>query len=242
MSKHEAAWQRGYPSKHQAKHPSAVQPNEVRLGAAVRQKKRSKLIQFIQRYPLALLLIAWLVFLLIAGLAVVNMVSIDASKSPANSQTSASIPSPAATTSPTAAPAQPFQTAPSVPAERTEPASLPIQSLVAIGLSCAIGCLIILQWLKPSRPAKRMQPPALSNPSSARASARQRTASSRTSSATAQRTVSPPSASPQAASSTSPNHSISVVPADLSHPLDWDDPSLADSLDIRQKKPLSHWL
>lgn len=33
-----------------------------------------------------------------------------------------------------------------------------------------------------------------------------------------------------------------VLPADQSHPLDWDEPSLADSLDLRQRRPLSDWL
>jgi hypothetical protein len=33
-----------------------------------------------------------------------------------------------------------------------------------------------------------------------------------------------------------------VVPTEQDHPLDWDEPSLADSLDLRQRRPLSHWL
>lgn len=36
--------------------------------------------------------------------------------------------------------------------------------------------------------------------------------------------------------------SVTVVPKQQNHPLDWDEPSLADSLDMRQRRPLSHWL
>ncbi len=35
---------------------------------------------------------------------------------------------------------------------------------------------------------------------------------------------------------------VTVLPANQSHPLDWNEPSLADSLDLRQRRPLSYWL
>lgn len=39
-----------------------------------------------------------------------------------------------------------------------------------------------------------------------------------------------------------PESSVSVVPTAEDHPLDWNEPSLADSLDLRQRRPLSDWL
>lgn len=39
-----------------------------------------------------------------------------------------------------------------------------------------------------------------------------------------------------------PEVTVTVMPSDHSHPLDWDEPSLADSLDLRQRRPLSYWL
>ncbi|MFM7425578.1 MAG: hypothetical protein ACKO7W_11395 [Elainella sp.] len=35
---------------------------------------------------------------------------------------------------------------------------------------------------------------------------------------------------------------VAVVPEGQDHPLDWTEPSLADSLDLRQRRPLSYWL
>jgi hypothetical protein len=194
MGKHDAVWRRGYQSQRPAQGAVVAQP-----------KKGSRLIRFVQRYPLVLVFMAWLVFLLIAGLAVVNITSLDASRSQAPSQASPVVQSPAPLSPP-----------------QTEPALLPMRSLIAVGLSCAIGCLIMLQCLKPRRSAKRPQQTVFSAPSA--------------------RAAHPRKIAPHKAAASAAEHKISIVSSELSHPLDWDGPSLADSLDIRQKKPLSHWL
>jgi hypothetical protein len=36
--------------------------------------------------------------------------------------------------------------------------------------------------------------------------------------------------------------SVTVIQEGQDHPLDWNEPSLADSLDLRQRRPLSYWL
>ncbi|MCU0523859.1 MAG: hypothetical protein MUF72_03430 [Elainella sp. Prado103] len=50
----------------------------------------------------------------------------------------------------------------------------------------------------------------------------------------------------QALESVIPNPPVAVeaevIPVEQTHPLDWDEPSLADSLDLRQRRSLSDWL
>jgi hypothetical protein len=35
---------------------------------------------------------------------------------------------------------------------------------------------------------------------------------------------------------------VTVVPAEQSHPLDWDENSLVNAMDLRKRRPLSSWL
>jgi hypothetical protein len=35
---------------------------------------------------------------------------------------------------------------------------------------------------------------------------------------------------------------VTVIPAEASHPLDWQEESLADTMDIRKRRSLSSWL
>jgi uncharacterized membrane protein YdfJ with MMPL/SSD domain len=95
--------------------------------------------------------------------------------------------------------------------------SMPLISFGAIAVSCTLGCLLLSQVVRPApRPAaKRLY--------QSRSTALGRSAADSKEGATS-------------------DSAVTVVPAEQNHPLDWDEPSLADSLDLRQRRPLSHWL
>ena len=170
----------------------------------------SPLIQIFRRYPLLLVLAVWVIFLLLASIAFTTMMSLDYSKhaNPASLTplTSAPIPAPSAV-------------AP-VPIESTKHlGGLPLMSLMAIALICAIGCIVLLRCLQPRRPIKRLQ-----------------LANSRL--AASNQSRQPYSEASRSAGTVE----ASLVPPEINQPLDWDEPSLADSLDLRQRSPLSRWL
>jgi hypothetical protein len=96
--------------------------------------------------------------------------------------------------------------------------AVPLLSFGAIALSCALGCLLLSKTARPtSYPVryKEPEPTALPQPSIAEFN------------------------NPD---DSEPSKPVTVVPKQQNHPLDWDEPSLADSLDLRQRRPLSHWL
>jgi hypothetical protein len=172
----------------------------------------SPLIRLFRRYPLLLVLAVWVIFLLLASLAFTTMMSLDYSKhsSPTSLSplTSAPIPAPSA--------AVPV---PSPIASARHSGGLPLLALMAIALTCAIGCVVLLRCLQPRRPVKRLQ---LANSRPANASSESRQIRSE--------------------ASTAGTVEASLVPPEINQPLDWEEPSLADSLDLRQRRPLSHWL
>ncbi|NJR65095.1 MAG: hypothetical protein HC772_06880 [Leptolyngbyaceae cyanobacterium CRU_2_3] len=222
MGKHQADWRHEHYPAAQLNETSPVQPaRQPPVRQTVRQKRFSGLTQFVQRYPLALLLSTWFVFMMMAGIATLSMISLEDSKLPQSPQVAASASLPAQSI-------PPEQPVPAIPTKHTEQQSLPLASLAAIALSCAIGSVILLQGLKPRRPTRQIRAPL---PKSRVSKSNSYSAASSKSSFKFQQTV----------SSTS-EAILSVVPPDTSHPLDWDDPSLADSLDIRRQKPLSYWL
>jgi hypothetical protein len=100
---------------------------------------------------------------------------------------------------------------------------LPYLSFGAIALSCTVGCLMLSQVLK-SPPSPRL------------------TRSSFLSHSQPTQTIPGQTEEFQTPPAQSEDSSVTIVPEDQSHPLDWDEPSLADSLDLRQRRPLSYWL
>ena len=185
----------------------------------------SLLIRIFRRYPLLLVLAVWVVFLLLASLAFTTMMSLDYSKhsSPTSLSplTSAPIPAPSA--------AVPV---PSPIASARHSGGLPLMSLLAIALICAIGCIVLLRCLQPRRPIKRLQ---LANSRPVGASSRSNH-SNHSSHSNHSRQIR------SEASRAAGTVEASLVPPEISQPLDWDEPSLADSLDLRQRSPLSRWL
>jgi hypothetical protein len=97
--------------------------------------------------------------------------------------------------------------------------SVPLISFGAIAVSCTLGCLVLSQLVRPAPRPQRLYKS-------------RSTALPRSSGATE---------APNRAE-TADSNAVMVVPSEQDHPLDWDEPSLADSLDLRQRRPLSHWL
>lgn len=138
--------------------------------------------------------------------------------------------------------AQPEPLTSSVPAQSSstsgEPReTLPLLSLLAVGISCASGSLLISRYfLKPQQPPKRLRLSKSRYQPATHPSARP--------DALAEPAAIPTDNPPLDSQSTSASGSVAatIVPDEESHPLDWTEPSLADHLDLRQRRPLSHWL
>jgi hypothetical protein len=147
----------------------------------------------------------------------------------------------------------------------------PLSAVAAILLSCAAGCFFLSQWLKPqslSRSSKTIRPDLkpLRQPrhSSESSSSTLKRSAPEPQQDLPQQNL-PPQNLPQPAQPSQPFNpqvlnlnqslaaesppietiseaSVSVVSPAEDHPLDWNEPSLADSLDLRQRRPLSDWL
>lgn len=164
--------------------------------------------------------------------------------------------------------------------ERSKAPPSPVFAIAAIMLSCAGGCFLFSQWLKPQASRRRIRRPIeLTQPRSLQSSkAAPNRAEPENAKELEQQPAHPlPAALPpakvtafelsplqQPTQPTDSEHSaesptaaqptqsepasevakvvVTIVSDDQSHPLDWDEPSLADSLDLRQRRPLSYWL
>jgi hypothetical protein len=149
--------------------------------------------------------------------------------------------------------------------QATEPGS-PLSAGGALLVSCAGGCLLLSRCLQPQSAARgRRRTGAklaselqsmVHQDAAAPLSAEAETAAEAPTRRAAQSrwpmdsTIMPLQSSPQPTSASPgveagpslPVSPVSILAADQSHPLDWDEPSLADNLDLRQKRPLSYWL
>jgi hypothetical protein len=158
----------------------------------------------------------------------------------------------------------------------SSPAS-PRSAVGAIALSCAAGCFLLSQWLKPKPTSRRrvlfetsqpsphqkrlsvkLQPQVDAQPVSTLpilASEEARlpqlpvplsvprlpAASPISFDLNPAQMPSAETAEPVPTVQT-PTVEVTVLPDGQSYPLDWNEPSLADSLDLRQRRPLSYWL
>lgn len=154
---------------------------------------------------------------------------------------------------------------------RAPQSASPLSAGSLLMLSCAGGCFLLSQWLKPTKPhpslhrTTKQKSAASSNKQPAgpeMPSVRTETNSSADALPEpiigAGQEISPIALSDdqvdrnlRQATSKIPNSEIpeaepaiqaTIVPAHQDHPLDWDEPSLADNLDLRQRRPLSYWL
>ncbi|MBE9177882.1 hypothetical protein IQ268_04700 [Oculatella sp. LEGE 06141] len=199
-------------------------------------------MQFLQRYPMLFWSIVWVGVLLTAGIAVSSLMSPGFINQPAPSRVES--PRPTVTT------------------DQGGDQTIPVWSLVAISASCAFGCYMISQRLR-SQPQVRHLPRTRKpvKPRSPRPTARAALVSghsSGNSSGRSQQTIAAsiprvarlsqansqpaPAAQSQPSTVVPAKPVITVLPTGQSHPLDWNQPSLADDLDLRRRQPLSHWL
>jgi hypothetical protein len=209
-----------------ANHPAAKLRRPV--SAAIKgQKPGLWAVQFFRRHPLLMLAIVWLTFVSMAGLAVLSIVSLDDAQPPQRS--ARTIPeAPPPSVLPSVSSSEPG----SNPVSQQPSQSLPLFSVVAILLSCGTGCVFALNLLKP-RPATKRTPRFLGSRPASQSSAQQTGAKK----LLRENQFRASQQTPQSSEA-----SVNIVPTDVIHPLDWEEPSLADSLDLRQKRPLSYWL
>jgi hypothetical protein len=210
--------------------------------------QKAMLLRFVHRYPLVFWSGVWVTLLLMMGIAVTSLMSPEFTKNQAPAVKEE--PVPIETIEPPIAPADPNQP------------TLPVWSLAAIFTSCALGCLLISQRLRqqpqpqPQRksPAVRKSPKRITKSANAKSALPGKTLAELPASYSPRKPVLPPSQTAQATTqkpqakqpavpvSFSAQPIVTVVPTEQSHPLDWEQSSLADDMDIRRRRPLSHWL
>lgn len=180
-------------------------------------------------HPATLIVTALIISLSIAAVATVEMISVDPS---------AQAPSPATSSSFNALSARSRS---DFDSPRSDKDSLPIFSLGAVAVSCAAGSFLLCRCFRPRKPDRRMQ-----FSSSSRRT--KRTAASQPVGELNNSRTPPTAANPYSQKLPTQNQAqmppvaATIVPTNEAHPLDWDEPSIADNLDLRQKRPLSHWL
>jgi hypothetical protein len=174
----------------------------------------------VRRHPIASVFVLWVTLLLLAGLSTAALVNVS------NSEESkiAKLPSTEPSTS------EILDQSPQIEHQKQ---ALPLLSFGAIALSCTLGCLILSQTFRSAgyQPVQRKTSRVRSStpPQSTKFDD--------------QGSLASPARSQSEGSFNMPSiTSVTVVPKQQDHPLDWDEPSLADSLDMRQRRPLSHWL
>jgi hypothetical protein len=243
--------------------PSQDASKSSKVPAKPRQYPSPQPILLLQRYTPLLWLLALAILVGSATAAVMSILDPDASvpydisltdSAPAHeSSTSLSprieaspVPQPAA--EPTTALPQPQR--PPSQKQQTETA-FPLSAGGAILLSCAAGCFLLSQWLKPDSSRRGTRRPRASQQSNQMQAPSPHPLQVP---ATPQIQSLPPAVQPsfvvlrpqphqqEPPAKPAANVSVTVMPADQDHPLDWDEPSLADSLDLRQRRPLSYWL
>lgn len=174
----------------------------------------------IRRHPVASVFALWVALLLLAGLSTAALMNVNNTQIPSTELSTTEV-----------VPTQP-------PREEPQGQTLPLLSFGAIALSCTLGCLLLSQTFRSvgSQPVQRKT-------SRVRSAAPMQSAEFDTQESFNTASSDSPARSRSAGSSKMPLvASVTVVPKQQDHPLDWDEPSLADSLDMRQRRPLSHWL
>jgi uncharacterized membrane protein YdfJ with MMPL/SSD domain len=171
------------------------------------------MMQWVRRHPIASIFGVWVVLIALAGLSTATL--FNAGTESAGAEVAGTEAKMTALPEGQAEPTPVFLTQHTP--EMQDGQSMPLISFGAIAVSCTLGCLLLSQVVRPApRPAaKRLY--------QSRSTALGRSASDSKDGAPA-------------------DSAVTVVPTEQNHPLDWDEPSLADSLDLRQRRPLSHWL
>lgn len=185
-------------------------------------RKKSPL-RLVRRYPIASVLGVWVTLLLLGGLSTAALVNVNNSKAAKSTQV----------------PSEPSLNSEILPTQYSSTADHQQPGLLwlpfgAIVLTCTLGYLVFSQTLRSTgyQPVLRKASKAKSFTPlpSAEIDCQDFLASP------------PRSQSEDSSKALALVKSVTVVPKQQNHPLDWDEPSLADSLDMRQRRPLSHWL
>lgn len=216
--------------------PAALAHRFAQLKSVSAQVSRS-----VFHYPYWWLGATWLVLVGVGGVAAVTLLTINPAEPPVIAAAPSEIASTPLPDQPPAQSVAPQQRHNSLPEGRSTPdpeqskASLPLFALGSVALSCAIGCLWLSYRFKapsprqqprfPARPQRLPRPVAEAPAAISRSSPRS--------------TVAAPTSDPVSTVSTT---AVTIVSSIEDHPLDWQEPSLADNLDIRQQRPLSRWL
>jgi hypothetical protein len=143
----------------------------------------------------------------------------------------------------------PAQEFPEVKADSTRnKGTSPFLALVTIALTCASGCVLISRGLKPQRSinAGSKSVRIAKQPSVPQASPIHPSPFAPSSPTAVTAHFPPifvdPTPDPPSSPASALTEPVTVVPPEQNHPLDWDEPSLADSLDLRQRRSISYWL
>lgn len=163
-------------------------------------------------------------------------------------------PSPIASAPPTSSVNSPsaVPTVEAPPAIVAEQPTVPYRSLGAIVLGCGVGSILISQLMNRSPQPQRLRsaspsakrPPATTQPAippqqPAPAPTAYQMPPALTTPRSTRSNAAEPSAAPTVSTSTS---TVTVVPAEASHALDWDENSLVNAMDIRKRRSLSSWM
>jgi hypothetical protein len=201
----------------------------------------------IRRHPIASILSLWVILVGLGMLSTHALVTLDVADGPAN------VPANGSDNMPADVPANgpvPAAATPKLASDIPDPASdrLPdlrvvqpqqesssLLSTGVIAVSCALGCLVLSQL---TRPYPQRTTPERSRSRSAALSLERHAAELQSGSESSDSNERYEAESHQEAVDVK----ATLVPHDQQNPLDWDEPSLADSLDLRQRRPLSHWL
>lgn len=182
-------------------------------------------LRLVRRHPVTSVFVLWVTLVLLAGFSTAALMNVDNSEEVKTTPESS------------------IEPLTSVPMQLSEIEQqkqvLPWLPFGAIALSATIGCLVLSQTFRAVgyQPVQRKVSKARRSTTQQPATPQQLAKIDRpNSSASGNR--SQPDSSSDATLATA----VTVVPKQQNHPLDWDEPSLADSLDIRQRRPLSHWL
>lgn len=222
--------------------PSRLSKSEPRLSAQRPLKLLVQILVSLICRPMSLVLLVWLLSVITAGVATFYMLTVDPSYEPTPEQS----------------------LTPPIPREADslsqgqEPSSLDIQRsnhsrakatarkqtspLFSLGIavfSCVMGSLLISRCFR-SRSTANEQTRLPSIPQ--RLPRNSSTFREPTAQEPNNLAVSPEIQRSESNSEQAVDRPVIVVSDQEHHPLDWDEPSLADHLDLRQKRPLSYWL
>lgn len=220
---------------------TSPQPNPLPPPATPhRQKLLLNYLSQALKHPLLLVGFAWSTALLIAGIAAVSIVHIEPiDQNSANSDATEQLQS-----KPADEALQPFNSSPTVPSQASsvqpssrrlrvsarEEANLPFLTLGLVALSCAATSFFLSYRSRPKQVGSRSHLSSKYRRLPRHISSTKNTSKGKSAS------------SPQRNSNLGQSTPVTVIPSEQDHPLDWQEPSVADHLDLRQRRPLSYWL